>query len=180
MIHYISPFRRDKNIGLAINDAVKTLMSRGEDWIVLTDHDTLFLLPDTKLHIEEILGKTECDILGCKTNRVGVPEQLLQGAFLDFDGIREHIRIARDVWEGYGDQIRSTNGPVAAFMLCFRVRTWLKLSGFDEGVLNFDTLFAHKARLMGFKTGIMQGIYVWHSYRLESPAPRKDIKHLLP
>lgn len=178
-IHYISPYRTDKNIGKAINEAVTALTCAEDDWIIHTDHDVLFLLPDTKRHIEEILTETTFDILGCLTNRIGVHEQLVGGFFNDHPNITEHIELAKQCWEANHGFVQATRGPLGAFMLCFRVSVWRELCGFKEGVINFDSLFCELARHRSYTTGIMQGIYIFHLYRWNSMNPKRDIKHLI-
>ena len=118
-------------------------------------------------------------MLGCLTNRIGVHEQLCGGVISDEGDINLHVGIAKQCWEvnrGYHIQ---TRGPLGAFMLCFRVSVWQELSGFKEGVLNFDSLFCELARQRGFITGIMQGVYVFHLYRWGTINPCKQIQHLI-
>lgn len=177
--HYISPYSREKNIGGAINDAISCITAGSEDWIVLTDHDILFLLPDTKAHIEQILEATTYGVLGCMTNRIGVQEQLFEGEFIESGDISLHMEIAKHSWKNHGDSIKPTTGFLGAFMLCFRVSVWQQLDGFKEKAINFDKIFVDKARFMHFKIGIMEGIYCFHLYRWGSTNPRRDIAHLL-
>lgn len=178
-VHYIQPFRIDKNIGLAINEAIQNLRYYPNDWIVLTDHDTLWLLPDSKAQVERILMTTEYDILGCMTNRLRLSDQLVSGKFIDNDKIRDHIVIAEKCREMWGDQVKTATGVVAAFMMAFRVDVWQRVGGFVENVLNFDTQFCWEAQKIGeAKIGIMTGVYVWHSYRLNQTNPKSYIKHL--
>lgn len=178
-IHYIQPFRTDKNIGKAINDAIQNLQYDPEDWIVLTDHDTLWLLSDSKAQVERILAATNFDILGCMTNRIRSPEQLINGKFIENDSIRDHIVLAEKCRENAGDYVKEAHNAIAAFMICFRVSVWTRVGGFVENVLTFDSEFCRQARLIcQAKVGIMCGVYVWHSYRLDKKNPKSYIKHL--
>lgn len=176
-LHWISPYRVDKNIGAAINEAIMNLRYCPDDWICLTDHDVLFLLPDSKAQIERILlSETEFDVIGCMTNRIRSREQLVDGIFDLDDRIRQHIKIAETL---QSDAVVAAKGVMAAFMLCFRVSVWEKVGGFTEGVINFDTLFNSACRNAGFKIGLMKGVYVWHSYRIMSKVPLQDFTHLI-
>lgn len=181
-VHYISPYRADKNIGLAINEAIAQLhdVYEGLDcWIVLMDHDMMWLLPDSKAQVERILMTTEYDILGCMTNRLRLPDQLVGGKFIDNDKVRDHIVIAEKCREMWGDQVKTATGVVAAFMMAFRVDLWQRVGGFVENVLNFDAQFCWEAqKIAEAKIGIMTGVYVWHSYRLNQINPKTYIKHL--
>lgn len=176
---YISPYRTDKNFGLAINEAVKAINYAPDDWFCLTDHDTLWLLPDTKAQIERILQTTPYDVLGCMTNRIRSKEQLVGGYFNPDDRIKEHIRIAELCQSAGRDMVVEAKGVMAAFMLYFRVSAWEKAGGFAEVAINFDTIFNQACRAQGLRIGLMRGVYVWHSYRLQSRIPLQDVTHLI-
>jgi hypothetical protein len=178
-IHYIQPYRTDKNIGKAINETIQNLRYEPDDFIILTDHDTLWLLPDSKAQVERILMGTDYDILGCMTNRIRSPEQLINGRFIENDSIRDHIVLAEKCRENAGDYVKEAHNAVAAFCMCFRVSVWVRVSGFVENVLTFDSEFCREARVTcRAKVGIMCGVYVWHSYRLDKKNPKSYIKHL--
>lgn len=183
-IHYIQPYSVEKNIGKAINDAIdqitEPLGDCEDDWIVLTDHDMMWLLPDSKAQVERILNTTDYGILGCMTNRIRSKEQLVGGLFNENDQIREHIKIAEKCRENAGDHIKPAYNCVAAFMMCFRVSVWTQIGGFVKGVINFDRLFCDEARkICNAKIGIMSGVYVFHGYRMWSNTPLKEYKHLI-
>ena len=174
--HWISPYDRAKNIGGAINQAIEQLNAADDDFIILTDQDVLFLLPDTKAHIINILETTKYGILGCLTNRLGSTEQLVAGMFNE-DSISKHVNCAAAQWRICGPAIYPAE-IVAAMLMCFKVSTWRALGGFDENRINFDWLFCTRAPKKGLKVGIMAGIYILHLYRYGSKDPVNDYKHL--
>jgi len=176
LIHYISPYSTSKNIGKAINDNIRQLNPNDEDWLVLIDHDVLFLLPDTKARLERILSTTNYDILGCVTNRLAMPYQCVQGMFDETD-IRKHIEVAQIL---ESDEVQPYMHILAAFCLCFQVKTWRKLGGFAENSIQFDTTFSLMAEKSGLKKGLMTGVYLFHAYRMWSDNPKQDVAHLLP
>lgn len=178
-IHYISPYSIEKNFGLAINEAVKAINYAPDDFICLTDHDTLWLLPNSKAQVEQILQTTPYDVLGCMTNRIRSKEQLVGGYFNPDDHIRNHIAIAEQMRLSAGDLVVDAKGVMAAFMLCFRVSVWEKVGGFAEGAINFDTLFCGAVRAAGLRIGLMRGVYVFHAYRIMSKIPLQDVTHLI-
>lgn len=177
--HYISPFRQDKNIGKAINESVINLTADLNDWVIHCDHDTLWLLPDSKYQVERILQTTPYDVLGCMTNRIRSKEQLVGGYFNPDDHIRGHIEIAELVRAAAGDLVVDARGVMAAFMLCFRVSAWEKVGGFVEGAVNFDSIFNQMCRSAGMRIGLMKGVYVFHAYRIMSRIPLQDVTHLI-
>lgn len=179
-IFYISPFSVEKNIGGAINQAIRDLRYEPDDWIVHCDQDMMWLLPDSKAQVERILRSTDFDILGCMTNRLRLPQQLVGGKFIENDKIRDHIALAKKCRENAGDYVKMSNGVVAAFMLCFRVSIWEKVGGFVEDVLNFDIQLCWEAqKICDAKIGIMSGVYVFHGYRMWSTTPKLDCNHLI-
>lgn len=180
MVHYIQPYDTNSppNIGGAINSAISYYSNYPNDWMVLLDHDVLFLRPDSKKQLEEILKTTDYDILGPATNRLSMPQQLVSGMFNVTD-IKEHIKCANALHDANYGKIVETNNILAAFCLCFKVSTWQKLGGFAENSLQFDILFSIAARKVKMKMGIMTGIYLFHTYRLMSDNPTHDIMHLV-
>jgi GT2 family glycosyltransferase len=178
MIHYIQPYSREKNIGGAINSAIRQLNAHPSDWVVLTDHDVLWLLPDSKAQIENILLTTNFDVLGPVTNRLALNAQLHEGVFDVYD-IREHIKVAKERQQQCGNHVQQFDNFLAAFCLCFRVSTWQKLGGFTENDIQFDSIFCIKAQASGMKLGLMLGVYLYHLYRTGSDNPRTDYKHLI-
>lgn len=176
--HYISPYRRDKNIGKAINDAINDLKADMDDWIIHYDQDVLWLTPDTKGNLESLLETTDYGLLGCLTNRCNVKEQLWNGYMSKHASIQHHIAIAMMQWMDFRDITKRTEGDIAALMMCFRKRTWLEAGKFQENSLTFDKQFTRMCRANGVKIGILQGIYVFHLYRFTSEDPVHDTRHL--
>jgi GT2 family glycosyltransferase len=179
MVHYISAFSQQKNIGGAINAAISQLNSDPQDWIVNMDMDILWLRPDSRTQLETILSTTDYHLLGPLTNRLYQRHQLVKGAF-DLTDIRDHITIANCRHEIDYGQVVPTREILAAFCLCFRVETWQKIGGFRENSLQFDQQFNAVADRLLMKKGIMSGIYLYHLYRSWSPNPKEDINHLMP
>lgn len=179
--HYLQPYDKNSppNIGAAINAAIKATISGPDDWFVLLDHDTMFLLPDSKRQLEEILESTDFDILGPLTNRLAAQTQLVRGVF-DTTDLLDHIHTANTCSRLQYGKVYDVNDPLAAFCLCFRRRTWTELGGFPENNIQFDYLFCSRALRDGKRLGVMTGIYVFHLYRLWSEGDaRREISHLV-
>jgi len=177
-IHYISPYRTDKNIGGGINLAIRQLNPLPNDWIVHVDQDVCFLRPDSKKQIAEVLEYTDYDVLGCLTNRLSGTHQLYQGEFNDSGDMREHIAIANHCHAGAYGRVLPTSINIAACMMAFRVRTWWDVGGFSENSIRFDSEFTNDVMRRGGKLGIMAGVYVFHLYRMWSDDPVWEVGHL--
>jgi len=177
-IHWISPYSMSTppNIGGAINDAIRQLNPADDDWLIHVDQDVLFLLPDTKRLIGEILADTNFDVLGATTNRLGTTYQLVPNTFKETDILR-HIKWAKTLQYSIGKKVEPTKEHLAAFLLCFRYSTFKQLGGFVENVLNFDTIFSIRAHKMKKKLGIMEGVYVFHLYRLNEAVDQSAADH---
>lgn len=178
MIHYISPYSLDKNIGGAINAAISQLNADPNDWIIHVDQDVCFLRPDTKAQIAEILSSTDYDVLGCLTNRLAARHQLYMGEFNSSSDMMEHIAIANHCHTTAYGNVLPCYDNLAACLMAFKVSTWSKLGGFKEHSLRFDSEFTDKVLRSGGSLGIMKGVYVFHLYRMWSNNPIWDISHL--
>lgn len=179
-IHYISPYRTDKNIGKAINDAIIQLNPGDEDWIVHVDQDVCFLRPDSKKQIEEILSTTDYRLLGVMTNRLGLTYQLHDNYLCKNDSINYHYQISNELHNNHYGQVKEVKrGPIAAMVMCFKVSDWRSVGGFAENNIQFDIKFSDDLRLKGCNLGVMKGVYVFHLYRMWSNNdPLTEIKHL--
>lgn len=179
-IHYIQPFRSDKNIGKAINDAIIQLNPDDNDWIVHVDQDVCFLRPDSKKQIEEILNTTDYRLLGVMTNRLGLTYQLHWGFADPDDSIMNHLRYANELHNNHYGQVKEVKrGPIAAMVMCFKVSDWRSVGGFAENNIQFDIKFSDDLRLKGCNLGVIKGVYVFHLYRMWSNKdPLTEIKHL--
>lgn len=177
-IHYISPYSIDKNIGGAINAAIRQLNASPDDWIIHVDQDVCFLRPDSKKQIAEVLEHTDYDVLGCLTNRLSGTHQLYQGEFNDSGDMREHIAIANQCHSVAYGRVLPTTINIAACMMAFRVRRWWDVGGFSENSIRFDSEFTKDVMRRGGKLGIMAGVYVFHLYRMWSDNPVWEVGHL--
>lgn len=169
-VHFIQPYAIDKNIGKAYNESC-ALIPDG-DWICITDHDSMFLLPNSKKQIIEIAQTTDFELLGCMTNRLNpkmCKEQVLTSMFEQYD-IMDHYNMALTLHNNYYGMIKPTDAPIAGMCMLFRKETWKKRP-FIENSVYFDQEFSK-----GLKRGIMQGVYMLHFYRMDKNY--RDYSHL--
>lgn len=180
VIHYLTPFDSDKNIGKAYNAAIDKL-GDDNDWIVVRDGDTMFPTPQWGKHIEDSLMKAgdHYQLIGAMTNRIGGDHQRVPGMFDEWD-MREHVKKAQQLQDEQYAVIEETDKGVAGFFLAFRKKTWKQIK-FTENANEsrlFDTVFYKAVRAKKMRVGIMKGLYVIHLYRPLSNNPRTDVKHL--
>lgn len=174
MLHIVDPYDNNLNLGAAYN---KTMSYFGQDdWVCLKDHDTLFLLPDTIRHISRYTELfPNAGILTCYTNRLANGEQLTGARCSENDSIRNHITVAKAIEAGLYSTTRMIK-PISGFLMVIRKSTWDRVK-FDDGCLGVDNKYHLKIVAAGMDVLRMNGIYVWHTYRLINGV--RDKKHLI-
>lgn len=181
VIHYLTPYDTDKNIGKAYNEAIEQL-GDDNDWFVLRDGDTMFPTPQWGKHIEDALMKVgdHYQLIGAMTNRIGSEHQRVPGMFEVWD-MRDHVRKAIELQDSHYAVVEETDKGVAGFFLAFRKKTWkqIKFTENPNEARRFDTVFYKAVRAAKMRVGIMKGLYIVHLYRPLSSSPRTDVKHLI-
>lgn len=182
VIHYISPYSTDGNIGRALNEAC-ALVPDG-DWICLRDGDMMYLTPDWGKQIEEVIRRhgDQYDLFGCMTNRLGGQTQLISGMYNETDIVKHYekaVELAKDHWA----EVVPIRARVAGMFMLFNKSTWKKhrfAEGKYQGV-KFDIQFGKDILRAKGNVGLIKGLYVFHLYRIWSEAsnPIGDIRHLL-
>jgi len=182
MIYYFAPFDSEKNIGRSHNQHCE-IVPNAEDWICITDSDVLFLLPDTKKQIEDIIRKhgNDYQVFGCLTNRIASEHQKsIFSTVMDLfnsTNIMLHKEVAQNHKIYNYDEVQETPINVAGFLMVFQKKTWDKYR-FSDNSIRFDSEFTDKVKADGGRLGIMQGVYVFHDYRLGHENPMYYIDHL--
>jgi hypothetical protein len=182
-VHHITAGRADKNIGKAINDIVKGLPDG--DWICYRDIDTIPMSHESFFkQCEEIAERGDFTLVGCITNRLGLERQLYRGEISSNPDILYHRKIATELYEKHGSQVKKVNGGIAGIMMLFSKNLWKSVGGFEEGYIVhpngnfFDYEFCKKAKTKGAKIGVADGIYLFHFYRFGAENPKISTKHL--
>jgi GT2 family glycosyltransferase len=144
-----------------------------DDWVCLKDHDTLFLLPDTIRHISRYTELyPNAGILTCYTNRLANGEQLLGLRCDEIDAIKYHIRLAKQREQALYDTTLLLK-PISGFLMVIRKSIWDRVK-FDDGCLGVDNKYHLKIVAAGLYVLRMNGIYVWHTYRLLNGVKNKS------
>lgn len=175
MVHYITSWSSQKNYGGAINEAIERLNCSDDHFICLRDGDSCFLTPDWGNTIQTLTEQNDYDLIGCSTNRLREPHQLVQGVFGSDTSLQTHYQTALNQQEIHGTAIHPFKHDVAGFFMLFRYSAWLN-NKFKENTPIFDRLFTRG--IAKGRVGIALGLYVLHMYRLWSSNPKNDSKHL--
>lgn len=175
MIHYISPYATDGNIGRAINEAC-ALVPDG-DWICLRDGDAMFTTPDWGRTIDNVVREygDKYDLFGAVTNRIGLKHHQVPG-MMDVMDIRRHWEVGAMI-QANGAQVESTRELIAGFFMLFSKNTW-SINKFPEDRRRarlFDIDYSMRIK----RRAIIKGLYMLHLYRIWSDSPRTDVRHLV-
>lgn len=177
-LHVCTPYRTDRNLGLAYNEVMQSLGD--DDWAILTDYDILFLLPDTIKHLHEYPARyPDAAVFTCFANRshVNSKAQLLGGIVSDNTDIRYHIEKAKYQTK-FLYEATEINTHISGFLMMVSKKTWNEVPFVEDmKCLGVDTLFSKKLLERNKKIYRMDGIYVFHIYRLLNGVKNKE--HLL-
>lgn len=177
-IHIQIPFSPEKDLGKSYNEAC-SLVPEG-DWICLLDHDVMFLTPDAiNIMYEYVRRNPTAGLLTCYTNRIhSISPQLLCGfSEVHSTNITHHINVA-EKQKQHLYETTDLRKNVSGFLMLFSKETWKKHQ-FIEGIgcLGVDTAFWQSLVAAGKKILRMDGLYVFHVYRLSNGINNKS--HLL-
>lgn len=168
-VHIIIPYDPiDKNLGRAYNEAMAQIPDG--DCACLLDYDIHFLTPDCGKIIHDYANYL-CDdnhLLTCYTNRVHPASkmQLLNGHLTDDSDIRNHISLAENQKRQLytADPITSN---ISGFLMVMTKEFWKTLPFADNlKCLGVDTNYSIIMRENGRKVLRMNGLYVFHTYRM--------------
>lgn len=168
-VYYFRPMCGDKTkYGSLLNNHCESVPN-DDDWICITDQDTCFLHEFTGKLIEDVIIKhgKNYDLFGCVTNRLGLSHQTPFGISKETDMIK-HREIAVDLYERrYSDVLPvPENNVVAGMFMLFKKSTW-ENNKFIDGIIGSDGRFFDWHFSQGVKRkGIIQGLYLFHYYRL--------------
>lgn len=168
IVHDIVPFDLDKNLGAAYNREM-ALIPAGH-WACLRDADTMFLTHDYGNILHGYVERyPHAGILTCFTNRISTlsDAQLLNGTLSEVTDIRFHQQLAESqkikLYEA-----TPINKIISGFLMMIKKETWEKIKFSDTGkCLKVDNVFSRRILEADKSIIRMDGLYVWHSYRLK-------------
>lgn len=179
MIHIVTPYSNEKNLGKAYNQSMALIPDN--DWACILDYDTLLLTPDIGIILSkysEIFENSEdVRMLTCFTNRIHpMSKQLLNNKINDNADVRVHIQIAEKQKQYL---YQTTELDVFSGFLMLMKKEWWYEQQFTEDLkcLGVDSNYRERLAGRGKKIMRMDGLYVWHTYRLMNGI--KDKAHLL-
>ncbi len=181
MIYKFQPFSVTKELGKEYN-AHCALVPDPEDWILLLDYDTMILDPRAYFLMERAIEKYPgTEIFSAYCNRVGYSHQRTTKEMDTRDTMRTFLNEAKERADNYPDGECAQINTAAGFFLLFQKKYW-EQNKFQAEIYSKETLrlfdwqFCYNAA-MRETVKIIQGILVWHTYRLMQPDYR-SCEHL--
>jgi GT2 family glycosyltransferase len=178
MTYYFIPYDLNGNVGKAYNEYMQ-LLPQDTDYGVLTDRDIMFLTSDYGKQIEDIIKMyPDTGIFTCYCNRVGNPWQRYNGVISENQDWKYHIDLALKLQKEKYLEVKEIPRSISGFLMVIQKKTWQRVGGFlEQGILTIDNNFSRKVLAIGKKILLMEGIYVFHYYRLLEGG-RKSKQHL--
>jgi GT2 family glycosyltransferase len=175
MILDIIPYSTDKNLGKAYNDAFRNT-SDDVTHICFRDGDTCWLTPDYGVHLAEYVRLHHNAVLTCWTNRINekAEQQFSNNNLRNESDIKIHLEAAKLF---YIDLYKTTplRGFVSGFCMVIPRSVWNNHKFAEQQVysdrgptnmLGVDNDFTNRVRAAGVPVLRMDGLYIWHTYRL--------------
>ncbi len=163
--------------GKAYNQAISYYPD--DDWICLVDYDTLFLLHDSINILTRYTEKfPDVGMFTCFTNRIhtDAQDQILSMDLYNNTNIKTHIeRAIEQKTQLYN--VTYLKHEISGFLMMINKRTWNEVK-FPENMkcLRVDNEYSFKILKSGRTIARMDGLYIFHSYRLQNGT--SDTRHL--
>lgn len=172
MIHFLSPFRLDKDLGRAYNEAIGLLPLHHH--VCIMDYDAMLLHHEQVQRLYDYVKLYPNDLLTCYPSRSHEKCRQKCPVELNSNDMRNHITIAKQRLQR-GTQVREINGVISGFMMLFPVNIGVT---FKQGIgcLGVDNDFSQRVLDAGKRILLMESIYIWHTYRLDKS--KTDTSHL--
>jgi len=165
MLFDIIPYRIDKDLGKAYNEQIALLPE--DSHICLRDADTCWLTPDYGTHLRTYIEKNPLAVLTCYTNRISEVSKQLFGMRRSADpNMANHIRIAQKRMNDLYT-VTELKSDISGFCLVFPRSLWVQQPFAETGKpLGIDTEWGRRIRAAGVPVLRMNGLYIWHTYRI--------------
>lgn len=170
----IFDFTGNKNLGHAYNEAMHEAPNGSH--VILRDGDTCWLTPDYGVHIAEYIRLHPNAVLTCWTNRINekAEQQAKQLGIRDRVDMTYHINMAFAA-QAQLYQTTPLHGFVSGFCLIVPKSVWHQHKFSESQVypdrgptnmLGVDNDFTNRIRAAGVQVLRMDGIYLFHIYRM--------------
>jgi hypothetical protein len=165
-VHICTPYNLEKDLGKAYNETMQ-LIPDG-DAACFHDIDVMMLTPDAGSIIHHYATLFPNALLTCYTNRVSElsRRQLLNQTLSQDPNIMNHMALAKKQQASLY-KVTPINRDISGMLMVIPKSLWQK-HPFDETgqCLGVDTKYGRKLRAAGINILRMDGLYVFHIYRM--------------
>ena len=176
MIHTYTcyaPVSVDKNIGATYNKFME--MVSNDDWVCFLDHDAMFTTHNWYKMLEQVVSRIEevnlsIGLLTGVTNRIGNDEQIIfekTSPEAQNHDMYFHRKIGYERMLKHGIYRREAKIVISGIVMLTSKKVWSECGGFKDGFLGVDNDYDKKVRSAGYKTVILDGLYLYHWYRAD-------------
>lgn len=165
-VHIIIPYSIDKKLAEVYNEEMSRIPQG--DAACIMDYDVQLLTPDAGKIIHEYAVRYPNALLTCYTNRVTPLSkmQLLNGQISEDTDIKNHILLAEEQ-KKHLYEVTPVNHWIAGMLMVIPRSLWEKYPFLEGGkCLGVDSRYSQKLLRNRVPILRMEGMYVWHSYRL--------------
>jgi hypothetical protein len=165
-VHIVIPYDIKKNLGKVYNEEMERIPDGNA--ACLKDWDVQLLTPDAGKILHDYANLYPDNLLTCYTNRVHplAKMQLLNGEISDNTDIKHHIELAEKQKENLY-QVSEVNHWIAGMLMVLSKEFWKKHPFPENGrCLGVDTTYSINLRRRKAKILRMDGLYVFHQYRI--------------
>lgn len=176
-VNIMTPYAVDKNLGRAYNQAMS--MIGDDEYGCLIDYDVQLLTPDAGQILHRYAEMYPDALLTCFTNRVHPcnKQQLRNSCISNDTNIINHIRIA-EIKKQELFKVTEIRQHLSGFLMLMSKSLWKEVPFTEDKMcLGVDTDYFERLQAAGKKVLRMDGLYVWHTYRLLNGITNKS--HLL-
>jgi hypothetical protein len=173
-VHICIPYSIDKNLGKAYNETMSRIPDG--DSACFIDYDVQLLTPDAGKIIHHYAKLYPNNLLTCFTNRVHptAKMQLLNGELSENTDIKHHIELAEEQ-KKYLYEVTEVNHWIAGMLMVLSKEFWTKHRFPVNGqCLGVDSRYSIDLRKRGYKILRMDGLYVFHQYRIMNGIENKQ------
>lgn len=166
------PYSTEKNLGKAYNDTMRLLGD--DDHACFRDGDTCWLTPDYGVHLAEYVRLYPNAVLTCWTNRINERAEQQWPYDRDNPDMRFHLNCAI-LAQNKLYNVTPLHGFVSGFCMVVPKSVWNKhkfaeVQVYEDrgphNLLGVDNDFTNRVRAAGVPVLRMDGLYIWHTYRL--------------
>lgn len=175
-VHAIMPYRADRNLGRALNDAMAGIPDG--DWAALMDHDVMWTTPTWHPQLEELAAFAPKATFAVVTNRIASPWQRAPEVDIHNNDIAYHRAIGAKRAKDNRTllDISQTKGFGGVVTLLSK-DAWRDAGGYADGFYCVDHSLFYKLRALKRPIYLAEHVYVYHfrgssSAKPPLPAPK--------